>query len=464
MATTEITAVPLREATKAQQAGHALAGVGQNLIWAFWNGFILIYFTDAFGLPPAFVGGLVFLARLVDLFVDPAIGFLADRTRTRWGRYRPFLLFAPLPLGLALAATFTVPALSGAAALVYATSAYILTGILFSCIEVPYWSLPVAMARTSDERTRIFATSRLAATLAMVVGGIALAPLLKAFGGGTANRGYAAVAVLVAVLAASLHWTGFSLVREHVVAPREKVRLRDAAEAVFRNGPFLLLTLAVFLNATSLGLRVYLLNHYAEYDLGDLALVSALTGVAVPGTLVGSLLAPRLCRRFAKRTLFLAGNVYIGLLGVALYFLGWGSLAAVLALFFLMSFRMGMQQVLNSSMLADTIDLAKARTGRSHVGVLTAASTYVGKVATAVAAALAGLALSAAGYVANAAQPEPVLRAIHTYVALVPALAALVSSVPMLFYRVDAQPAAAPDGAAPGGPAPASEGAAADRP
>ncbi|MFD0618365.1 MFS transporter [Paenibacillus sp. GCM10027629] len=426
-----------RKVTKTQQLGHAIAGVGQNFVFGLWNGFIMIFFTDVFKLSPVFVGTLLFVTRLADAFVDPIVGFVADRTRTRWGRFRPWLLFMPVPMAIGLVLNFSVPDLTGVPAMIYATVTYFIMSVMFSCIEIPYWSLPAAMTEDPNARTSIIATSRLATTVAGLAVGIGLAPMLTAFGHGDPAQAYQMVAIIIAILAGLLYLTGFILIKEHVIPATEKIEFKKAAKAVFSNKPLLLLALVNLLNTTTILTKMNIQNYYAQYNLGSLNYVALLSMVLLPGTIIGSLLAAPLCKRFEKKTILIVSNLYTAILGLILFFAGYNSVMFVLIIIGLQGLQLGIMSVVASSMLTDTMEYAEWKTGQRNEGVITSSNSFVTKFATAISAGLIGIILSITNYVPNVQQQAGTLMGIHASMSIVPAITVLISILPLLFYDLN---------------------------
>jgi GPH family glycoside/pentoside/hexuronide:cation symporter/probable glucitol transport protein GutA len=178
-------------------AGHAVAGVGQNLIFGLWSNFMLVFFTDVFGISGAVAGLIMMFTRVWDAVNDPMMGVIADRTRTRWGRYRPWLMFMALPVLIIFTLNFSAPALGSAAKIVYAAVIYVLMSMVFTAVDVPYWTLPAAMSQDVGTRTTIYTVSRTTTTLTGIVVGIVAIPLVMKIGGGDMAKGYFWVALLI---------------------------------------------------------------------------------------------------------------------------------------------------------------------------------------------------------------------------------------------------------------------------
>lgn len=196
-------------AAKKEIFGHAVAGFGQNLIYGFWSGYTMVFFTDVFGIAASAAGLIVLFSRIWDAINDPMMGAIADRTRTRWGRYRPWFLFMALPITIFLTLNFSTPNLSGGAKVAYAAVTYILMSMAFTGVDVPYWTLPSAMSSDPNQRGSIFATSRLSTTLSALLVSIVAVPIITALSGNGTAAGYRNAALLFGCVGAAFYLVGF---------------------------------------------------------------------------------------------------------------------------------------------------------------------------------------------------------------------------------------------------------------
>jgi Na+/melibiose symporter-like transporter len=165
-----------------QRLGHVTGGVGHNLIYAMMAGYVSIFFTDVFGLNAGYVATLFLAARIWDAVNDPIMGLICDRTRSRFGHFRCWLLYASPVVGLALILCFRVPANAQTAGYAYAAIFYVLLGMSFTAVDIPYWGLPAAMTDDPAERTRVYTAAGMASTLASGAGAIAIPAMVTAFG------------------------------------------------------------------------------------------------------------------------------------------------------------------------------------------------------------------------------------------------------------------------------------------
>ena len=420
--------------TLSEIAGHAVAGVGQNLIFGLWSGYMLVFFTDVFGIAGGAAGLIMMFTRIWDAVNDPMMGVIADRTRTRWGRYRPWLLFMAAPIIVFLTLNFSAPDLSATGKILYAYITYVMMSMAFTAVDVPYWTLPAAMSEDVKKRTAIYSVSRTATTLTGVVVGIIAIPLITAIGRGNMAQGYFFTALILSAAGAVLYLTGFSLVREHVEPPpAEKFSFKEAVKVIIQNKPLLLIILSTTVAFSSSFVRSNLLIYYVQYNLGSLELVPLFNLVQLPAMILGVVLTPLLSKKLGQKRLFIAACLWAASFNMVFFFSGYDSAQAVLALFFLSGISMGLLMVLVSSMIANTIEYAEWKTGQRREGLISSTQTFLAKLCMAIGGGLSGFILSLSKYEPNVPQSESTLSIFHFTMTLLTALGLGLGIIPMLF-------------------------------
>lgn len=402
-----------------QRLGHVTGGVGHNLIYAMMAGYVSIFFTDVFGLNAGYVATLFLAARIWDAVNDPIMGLICDRTRSRFGHFRCWLLYASPVVGLALILCFRVPANAQTAGYAYAAIFYVLLGMSFTAVDIPYWGLPAAMTDDPAERTRVYTAAGMASTLASGAGAIAIPAMVTAFGADDQAGGYLATAAILAVVGVACYLTCFLLVRECRKPTGERLPFIVSVRAITKNRPLLILMAASLCGNIAFQLKIALNAYYATYSLGSFGYAMQLSAMLLPGMLAGAVLVPPLCRRMgAKKALFWV-NAFGAVIAAAAYFAGYSSLYVVMGFLFLFAIVMGAFSVLINSMVADTIDYDEARSGRRSEGVITAARTFITKLATAIAGSAPLYIMQAAGFVPNRPNTAAVNGTIHLLISLV---------------------------------------------
>lgn len=406
---------------------------GQNLIYGLFLNYFMVFLTDVYGVTAVAAGTLFLVARTWDAFNDPLMGVIVDRTRTRWGKLRPYLLFSPIPIAAATIACFSMPYISISEKILLAYGAYIIWGMLYTTSDVPLWALTASITATSGDRTKIISTARIFGNLGMMVTAIATIPLVEFFGRGDDARGYQLTTACFSALFVALVLNGFVCVRERVSADSEKPTLRESLQAVAHNRPLQWLILIALVGVFSTASQA-LLVYFASYNLGDRTLLPSIMAVAFVGMIVGMLPIARLTATYQKEHLLASIMIGKAVIGAAYWLLGYDNLAVVFTMAFLWAMVAGGAGIVATAMLTDTIDYMHRKTDRRSEGVIFSAQTFVAKMIAALGGFLSGLLLSHAQYVPNATQSEQTLERLFNAITLLPGLGGLLALLPLSMY------------------------------
>jgi GPH family glycoside/pentoside/hexuronide:cation symporter/probable glucitol transport protein GutA len=419
-------------------AGHAIAGVGQNLIFGLWSSYMLVFFTDVFGITGGVAGLIMMFTRIWDAINDPMMGVIADRTRTRWGRYRPWLLFMALPVVFFLVLNFSAPSLSMAGKILYASVTYVCMSMVFTAVDVPYWTLPAAMTQDVGKRTMIYTASRTSTTISSLIVGIIAIPLITALGGGDMAKGFFTAALIIGCLGAVLYLCGFNLIREHVAPPpAEKFSFSGAVKVIAQNKPLLLILLSMLIAFGLSFLRSNLLVYWVQYNIGSLEMVALFNLISLPALILGIVFTPLLTKKLGQKGLFIFACLWGAISNFIFFFVGYGNITAAMVMFFFTSVPTGFVMVLVSSMIANTIEYAEWKTGQRREGLISSTQTFLAKISIAIGGGLSGLLLTIVKYQPNTVQPPNTLAAFHVAMTLIAGIGFLLGIIPMLFNDFD---------------------------
>lgn len=420
-----------------EMAGHAIAGVGLNLVYGLWSGYMLVFYTDIFGISAAAASTIMMLTRFWDGANDPMMGMIADHTHTRWGRYRPWLFLSVLPVTLALVLNFSSPDLPPVGKVLFAAVTYVFMSMAFTSADVPYWSMPAAMTRDVNKRTEIISLSRGSGTIALNAVGIVIVPLATLLGNGDMKSGYFRTAFVLAFISALCCIIGFSCVREHVEPVQvEKIGLKKSVRVIFRNKPLLQILICYLCSQMGILIRQSLQVYYAQYNMGDINLVPLLSFLSLPGLLVGVVMTPLLSKRLGQKRLFLTANILGILMNVFLFIVGCGKLKLFLCILTLAGIPGGITLICSSAMIASTIEYAEWKFGQRSEGIISSTQTLSTKLATAFGTGLCGVILTMTGYVANVQQSAETLSGIHFSYTLLIAIISVIGLIPMFFFEL----------------------------
>jgi len=439
---TTSTRLPIRE-----KLAYGLGDFASNLIFATVSTFLMYYYTDIYGLSAVVVGTLLFTARSVDALWDILLGTLVDRTRTRWGQCRPYLLLAPPLLALCAVATFTVPVGDDGFKLAYAYVTYILLMMSYSLVNIPYSAMPALMTDDPRDRTTLAAFRMFLAIFATLVVGALTLKLVDALGAGNKQHGYQATMTLMAGLGMLLFWLCFAFTRERVAPIEQPRQVRQDLAVLFKGQAWWMMALMGMCVYTALSITGGSVLYYFKYVVGDVSRSSMYLLTVGVGLLIGILLSVQLTRRYCKRQVMLSAAATAGVLYGLFYFLDPQSMLQVLGVGFMIQLFNGITVPILWSMVADTADEAELRSGRRMVGLTTSSIAFSHKFGMGVGGAIAGLLLAYFGYQANVAQTPQTIEGLKIIMSWIPALSKALVVLTLWFYplgqsRLDAmQPA-----------------------
>ncbi len=426
------------------------------IFWATFSNFLLIFYTDVFVIPAAVAGNLLAWSRIFDGINDPMIGAVADRTTTRWGKFRPYLLWICVPFAIAGVLCFTTPDLSLTGKIIWAWVTYNILMVLYTAINIPYNSMlgvitPNPIERTSVSSFKFFfafgANLFVKATLPMLTFWLGMR-------GANLQRGYQLTFVIYGVIVVVCFLISFKFTRERVSPPKDqKTTLgRDILDLV-TNVPWLVLLLATITFILFVATRDTITAHYVKYYIGEQtvtlpllgtrtygyeAAVSAFLVIGAVGSLLGVLLVTYFASLVGKKAAFISLLGASVLITASYYFLKPDQLGLIFGLQFFSSVTGGPMSVLLWAMYADTADYGEWKRGRRSTGLVFSASTMSQKFGWAACGKFAGVMLAYTGFVANAAVQKPeVLDGMRHMMSTIPAAFGVLAIVVVFFFPLN---------------------------
>jgi GPH family glycoside/pentoside/hexuronide:cation symporter len=430
---------------RGQYFGYALGSVGTGIYNTVPGLLLLYYMTDTLGISAWLAGLAIFVPKLWDVITDPWMGQISDRSHSRWGRRRPWLLLGGLTLPPVFALMFMTPDFAEPALrFVWVTGFYILCATAFTVFSIPYISMPAEMTDDYHETTTLMAWRMAALTIGVLVSG-ALAPMLVEQVGGGGRAGYATMSTIIAiVLAAAMIGTFFGTRR----APqRERTEEAPPFWSTFgqalRLRPFAVLTSGYFLQHAGVGAVLAVVPYFASYVLrGNELTVTILFVCLVGPAFVAMPLWVAVARRIGKLRGYIAAMLLFGGFGASLWFATPSSIALVYVQVALMGIGWAGTELFPFSMLPDVIAADRSTTGLRREGVFTGLWMAVDKGALAVGALVTSVVLDASGFIESEAgqavtQPDSALSGIRICVALLPAIAVVLALPIVRGYSLD---------------------------
>ena len=436
-----IAVTPRSISPRTQRVAVVAAGFGQNAVLTMVTTFILVYLIEyahvsAAGI--AVVTGIITATKIFDAFADPVMGSLIDLTRTRWGKFRPYILFSAVPVAVLSALLFSVPDATEPAKLVFFGVCYFLWGIAYTMCDVPYWGLIGSAFPDTHERARVISSVRAfgAISLGIVTLGMPWIARGLSFADETTPLGWSLAAAVIAAVGMGLYLLAFFQTRERAQREHaERLTLRVLFGTLFKNTPLLMVLLGSILGFGRLvvqaGGAVFVVIAY-----GDEAYFTLIGAAIIVGMVLSSFAAPVLLRFATGKMLIIWSTVAAVCLYLAMYLVGFENLIAVLIFIFLTGLTLGIFVVVQTTMIADAVDDVERRTGVRNDGISFSTLTFVSKIMNALAVLVFGIFIVASGYGAGVAVTPQMQGIIWASITLVPAISCLVSIAPFAFYRI----------------------------
>ena len=422
--------LPLRE-----KVGYGIGDFGFNLYWANISAFLLIFYTDVMGLAAAAVGTMMLVTKLVDAVTDPLMGAIADRTRSRWGRFRPWMLYGAVPLALAGVLTWTVPDLEGNGRLLWAYATFTLMMLAYTVLAMPYSALSGVITGDSQQRTTLISFRFIAAFAGTTVVNWLTLDLVRWLGRGDEQLGWQLTLGAYGVVAVACFLAVFLSTRERIEPPpQQSSTMRQDVSDLLHNRPWLVLFALALIIMVTIVMRSGSLVYYLKYHVDRPGLTGLFLGMYSIALAVGAASTPLMTRFFDKRRLLMWLMAAVGVLSCAMFFVPADAVWTMLALNCAIGLLLGPKSPLAFSMYADCADYTEWKTGRRATAMTFAAATFSQKLGGALASAVIAWMLAAMGYVANQAQSDASRMGIVLLLTVIPGVVALAAAWVMRLY------------------------------
>lgn len=434
-----------------EKIGYGFGDMASSMFWKLFGMYLLFFYTDVMGLNAAAVGTMFLITRIWDTAFDPVVGVLTDRTTTKWGKFRPYLLYMAVPFGLIGIVTFTVPDFDASGKLVYAYITYSAMMMIYSLINVPYASLLGVISADTKQRNTL-ASFRMSFAFAGSLIALALMePLISYWGGSTQEsspfnaKAWQYAVSFIAVICIVLFLLCFAWVKERVKPIIEDpVSLKEDIKDLIKNRPWWILLLsgvaALIFNSIRDGATIYYFRYFvAEKDtvnvLGTALTYSTLyLVIGQAANMLGVIIASPIANKLGKKQTYFWAMLLASIFSLIFYWMGRESLLPIFILQFLISICAGIVFPLLWSMYADIADYSELKTGRRATGLIFSSSSMSQKLGWTLGGALTGWLLAAFGFQANMEQSESAQTGIRLMLSWLPAIGSILSFVFILFY------------------------------
>lgn len=421
-----------------EKLGYGLGDTASHFVWDMVGFWILIFYTDTFGISAAAAGTIMLIARIWDMISDPLMGVIADRTKSKWGKFRPYILWMALPYSVLAILTFSTPDFGETGKILYAGITYFLLMTVFTAINLPYSSLGAVMTSDSYERAGLNSYRFVFAFIGqLIVTGSALY-LAQYFGNGDNAKGYQYTLMLFATISFVLFMITFKTTRERVVPPKEqKANLKEDIKNLFKNKPWVILFFVGIISFVMFAMQNLTIAYYFKYYIGKESDVQLFNVIGTIALIIAIPLSKPLAKRFGKRNVFLASSLISGAFFMALYIPGNQDITTIYVLNILAKMTYAPAVPLLWTMIADTADYSEWKYGRRSTGLVFSAATFAQKAGWGIGGALAGWILAFYQFEPNVEQTETSITGIKLMVSIFPGILYMSSAILLFFYSID---------------------------
>lgn len=435
-----------------EKIGYGFGDMASSMLWKLFGAYLMIFYTDVFGLPAAVVGTMFLITRIWDSAFDPIVGVVADRTHSRWGKFRPYLLWLAVPFGIIGILTFVTPDWSPTGKLIYAYVTYSLMMMIYSAINVPYASLLGVMSPNPKERNTLSTYRMTFAYIGSFIALLLFMPLVNFFSGNSKEladqqTGWTLAVVVIAILCIVLFFGCFAWTKERVKPIKETQNpLKEDLKDLFKNKPWWILlgagVAALVFNSIRDGATVYYFKYFVVEE--DYATVSffgmsfVLSGLYLAlgqaANIIGVIAAAPVSNRIGKRNTYMWAMIIATVLSVIFYWFDKDDLIWMFVFQALISVCAGSIFPLLWSMYADCADYSELKTGNRATGLIFSSSSMSQKFGWAIGTAVTGWLLGFFGFQANAVQSEEAISGIKMFLSFLPAIGTILSVVFISMY------------------------------
>lgn len=426
------------EVGKVQVGMYGIGNFAAQLSWTMVSTYLALFYTDVFGLAPAAVALLMLIAKVWDGINDPIMGMIMEKSNSRWGKYRPFIVVGTIVLVIFTVLTFTVPNFGSTGKLVWAYVTYICLGMSYTVENVPFNALPSRMTKDSNKINKLFPASMMGGAFGGMILMSCTLPIVMALGKGNQANGYQKTAALYAIVAVLLNLLVVHFCTENVDTSKkveQQVSSKELLKAVLKNKNLMLLFVYTLILMTSVMGRVGVMVYFYMYCVANPAIMGILMIIPSIAGMVTMPFAPMLMAKFGKKKVAIAG-VLIGALGLAMMFFGpytnipWMILASIVYGCYSIGSPCG------GGLLIDAVDEYEAREGVRTEGLAFSLSGLMNKIGGGIGSAAGVALIGLFGYAQGVEMTPKILTGINVGANLMPVIVMLLAIVPLAFYNV----------------------------
>lgn len=433
-----------------EKIGYGLGDAASSMFWKIFSMYLLFFYTDVFGLAPAVVGTMFLITRIWDSCFDPIVGILADRTKSKWGKFRPYLLWVAIPFAVIGVLTFYTPDFDEKGKIIYAYVTYSLMMMIYSLINVPYASLLGVMSSDRKERNTLSSYRMVFAFGGSLLALWLIEPLVNYFGGNLNSKtGWLATIAVFGLITTVFFWACFAFTKERIKPiADEQNNLKEDLKDLWKNKPWWILLGAgigaLVFNSIRDGAAVYYFKYYVSSSVNfDFSLFGTdfhMTPTSIylvlgqAANIIGVIIATPIANKIGKKKTFFGAMALAAILSLIFYLFGKEDVFLIMSFQVLISICAGCIFPLIWSMYADSADYSEWKQGRRATGLVFSASSMSQKFGWTIGGAGAGWLLGYYGFQANVEQTATAQNGIQLMLSILPAIAAAISVAFIAFY------------------------------
>lgn len=421
-----------------EKIGYSLGDTASHFVWDMVGFWLLFFYTDIYGISAAAAGTIMMIARFWDMAIDPVIGVVSDRTNTRWGKFRPYILFGAIPYAVLAILTFTTPDFGEIGKIIYAGATYVLLMTAYALINLPYSALGAVMTDDTYERAGLNTYRFIAGFIGQfIVTGLALT-LANYFGGGDKAQGFQYTVFLFAGLSLVFFFITFKTTKERVQPPKEqKNSLKADFGNLFKNRAWVILAIVGIVSFIMFAMQNAAIAYYFKYYLGREDNVQWFNVIGTVALIVALPLSKPLAKRFGNKNVFIGSSLISGLFFILIYLPGVTDLTTIYVFNIIAKMAYAPAVPLLWTMIADSADYGEWKSGRRSTGLYFSAAVFAQKAGWGIGAAIAGWILSISKFMPNVEQTETAITGIKLLVSIIPGILYMSCAIFMLFYNID---------------------------
>ncbi|MBU2699105.1 GPH family glycoside/pentoside/hexuronide:cation symporter [Sporomusaceae bacterium BoRhaA] len=416
--------------SRKEKIGYGLGDAASHIVFDNVMLYMMFFYTDIFGIPAAFVGTMFLMARGLDAISDPIMGLIADRTKTRWGQFRPYLLIGAIPFGLSCILVYSTPDFGLHGKMIFAAITYTLLMLLYTMVNIPYCALGGVITAEPVQRMSLQSYRFVLATAGGMLSTVLMTPLAQLIGGNDRAWGYQGGIAVLATLAGIMLLVCFSLTKERVANPEpSKSSMRKDLRNIVHNDQWRIVGVLTLLNIMAVSIRGGSMMYYVTYILGNASYFTAFLATYSVGNLLGSALAKPVTDHICKVTVFYWTNLTLAILSLGMFFIPMNTAIIMFVFIFIIGILHQLITPIQWVMMSDTVEYGEWKYGKRLTGISFAGTLFVLKLGLALGGALIGWMLAGVDYQAGAATQAPLtLQGIVALFTIVPALTYFISA------------------------------------